>query len=286
MINGILMEGKVRKHNSNLYIDFNERGDNFSLDVPHYNRWISIINFLKKRGFKVKQNQFYNKEYKILSKYHKIGFKKDVVVLLEICPASIHLSFTNIKNLWDNQQSYWTHESDSRYTKLSYLENKAVELEIYRIIKYFENHDFEIQLNTKLSPEQYIIKQNKDNKHVHGDISTLEEIRCKSYQYNKDKNKNELVCGELKYFYDYNKRLNRGIVYHNINNMWWVICNGDLHNEANFDLFDYSPELPKKLIKESYLNNILKKFEGKRDYYRCMKINEFIKRKHGQNINL
>ena len=45
--------------------------------------------------------------------------------------------------------------------------------------------------------------------------------------------------GETKYFRDWSGYLLRGKVYHNINNMWWVLlADGKVRNVACFDLFD------------------------------------------------
>jgi len=49
--------------------------------------------------------------------------------------------------------------------------------------------------------------------------------------------------GQVKYFRGRDGRLRRGEVYHNINNMWWVVLNdSEYTNEACFHLFDATPE--------------------------------------------
>ena len=54
-----------------------------------------------------------------------------------------------------------------------------------------------------------------------------------------DRDGNTLRNGETKYFRDWSGYLLRGKVYHNINNMWWVLlADGKVRNVACFDLFD------------------------------------------------
>lgn len=48
--------------------------------------------------------------------------------------------------------------------------------------------------------------------------------------------------GEIKYFRGRNGYLYRGRVYHDLNNMWWVIINKfEVKRVAAFELFDLAP---------------------------------------------
>jgi hypothetical protein len=59
----------------------------------------------------------------------------------------------------------------------------------------------------------------------------------------RDRDKKLVENGQLKFYRDYwSGRLRCGIVYHNINNMWWVVDNRDhFTNIACFHLFDATP---------------------------------------------
>ena len=96
------MENKIRNYRNTVNIQFNEWGESFSLDVPHYNKWMAIIRFLRKRGWKIGENKYYKDQFECLSKYHKIGHKKDMSLLMEITAKSIIVQFGNTKNLWKN----------------------------------------------------------------------------------------------------------------------------------------------------------------------------------------
>ena len=278
------MIGKVRNYRNEVLIHFNVRGDNFSLKVPHHGKWIAIIKFLNKRGFTIGENPSYKEHYSVLSKYHKLGYKKDVACLMEIGANSINVEFGNIQNLWKGHaQSFWSDPSDDRYTQLTYLQNLAVRLELKKLTEFCMRWKLEFKIeDDKLSPEEFIINKLKINNHIHGKVECLDDIKkdmerpdsYNSQQNSWDKNKKRIICGELKYFYDYqNKRLSCGIVWHNINNMWWVIASGRLRNIASFELFDFDKSLSKrKSLTESKVESLLDKFTKTKEFNRCSAI--------------
>lgn len=255
------------------------------MKVPHHGKWLQIIRFLRRRGWNIGENGYYKSNYKCLSKYHKIGFKKDCVCLMEIGGAFIRVEFGNTKNLWhDMPQNFWDSPTDSRYTPLSYLEEVRVKLEVKKLMNFCSKYGHELIVEDKdLSPEQRIIQKLKVNTHIHGKVTCLNDIKAAikedSYDYlhnSNDKNKKKIICGQLKYFYDYNRRLSCGIVWHNINNMWWVICGGKLRNVAAFDLFDYEHGAPRRQpATPRKIEQLLKEYEKKRDYQKCLNIQKY-----------
>jgi len=273
----------LRNYRNTVQLDFDERGDNFSLDVPHYGKWIEIIKFLRLRGWKIGENTHYKKNYNCLTKYHKLGKKSNMACLLEISSAFIRIEFGNIQNLWkDCEQSFWSDSTDERFTKLSYLESSAVKLEIWKMVTFCKFYNFEIKPEDKdLPPVEYIIANLKSNSHIHGKVTCLNDIAIdmlkdnyNSQQNNNDKNKKKIICGEVKYFYDWQtKRLFCGEVWHHINNMWWVICGGTLRNICSSDLFDFDQNLPlKEVASKSKFDKLLAKYEAARNYKKCESI--------------
>ncbi len=119
------------------------------------------------------------------------------------------------------------------------------------------------------------------NTHIHGKVECLNDIKLSikpdSYDWisnSNHKNKKKIICGETKYFYDYyTRRMFNGVVWHNINNMWWVISGGKLKNICANDLFDFEKSMPKrKPVSKNEVESLLSKFEKKRDYIRCANI--------------
>lgn len=256
------MPNTLRQYKNNLWLDFEERGENFTLNVPHKPIWDSIIRFLRKRGWKIGENQSYKKNYTCLSKYHKKGSKGDVALLMEITHNSIKLEFGNNKNLWTGvAQGFWDKgDAFDRYNNLTYLEETAVKLEILKTRNFCLKWCKLEKTDEQRESVEYILHKESVNTHIHGGAKSLEEIALyMEKEYNKeyqskyhltDQNKKLIYCGETKYFVDYkSKRVFKGIVYHNINNMWWVLlpC-GSKRNIACFNLFDWNPNLCKKRL--------------------------------------
>ena len=271
----------IRVYNTTVYLNFSERGDNFTLKVLHHSKWLAIIKFLKNRGWQIGENPSFKEHYSCLSKYHKKGFKNDVACLLEILPSSIKVQFGNVKNLWTGvAQSFWDSPSDDRMQKLTYMEDMRVKLEIYKLLNFCKKYNHERVIEDKeMQPEEYIIDKLNRNTHIHGKVTCLNDIKADitpdTYNWkcnSNDRNKKKIICGETKYFYSYRtKRLSCGVVWHNINNMWWVICNGVLLNICASDLFDYTPELPRRKPLGTYeANRLLQGFEKKRQYDKCI----------------
>lgn len=252
-----------------------------------------VISFLRRRGFKVGVNPTIKEMYSSISKNHKIGYKKDIACLIEIYSDCVKIEFGHVKNLWkDLLQSFWSSKTDDRYTHLSYLEELAVKLEIKKTVYYAFKKGFVIEKNdSQKSPEEFIVDKLKINKHIHGNVTCLEDIKkdmtIDSYNYknnSNDANGKKIICGEKKYYYDYRtKRIMYGYAWHNINNMWWVILGNKFKNIASFELFDYSPDMPRRKqlgYKEllTKVQNVLKSTAEKRYFERCVKINNFLKK--------
>jgi len=100
----------------------------------------------------------------------------------------------------------------------------------------------------------------------------LPEYQVSGYNA-KDKNGKRIRNGEVKYYRDRKGRLQRGTVYYNLNNMWWIILNKhSFTNVASFDLFDlnsekdripklYSREIPYRIRKEKARNQFNEAFD-------------------------
>lgn len=254
----------------------------------HYSLWRLTIKFLRARGWTITENPYYKKQYACLSQYHKIGQKGNVRILMEITGRGIELKFGDEKNLWkDCVQSFWESRTDDRHTKLSYLEYLAVDLEKKRVTDFFKSKGATVSVNeTELLPEERIVHKLKANNHIPGTVHTLQDIKNDiekddtNYnwtQNSNDRDKKKIRCGERKYFYDYNGRLSCGTVWHNINNMWWVIYGKILRNVAAFDLFDYTADLHRR--KPRYHKSLEKVLEGhvkKQDFLKAHKIQQLI----------
>jgi len=199
----------------------------------------------------------------------------------------VKIEFGHSKNIWEDWGCNFWSLTDDRSKSLSYLEIKSVENEVKQLLKFlgeYENHAI------KRTAQEEIIFKDLENTHIHPGVDSIEKL-CE-YVNSKEDDRNyidsdgkRIVCGSIKYFYDYykGKRLCRGIAYHNINNMWWIVTpDGNRRNIASFELFDYEGQSRRKeLTKEQKINRLeseLKKYETKKNYIRCISINKQIEK--------
>jgi hypothetical protein len=225
---------------------------------PHYKLWLNVLRYFKSREFVINKNDYIYRNFQCLSQYHKVGLKKSLKCSFEITNRGITLKLSNKKNYpEDSCGNVWDDPTDKRHIALTYIERLQEKVEIQKFKKYLISLGFAFKEDEdNLSPEDYILNNLKINNHIHGEVNSLDDIRKNitedSYDYlcnSDDKNGKKIISGTKKYFYDWRtKRLFCGKVYHNINNMWWVIYGDQLHNIACFDLFDFTNDLPKRKL--------------------------------------
>jgi len=282
---------KVDNYKDKTLIRFDESGDVHKAitNLPHYKTWAKLLKHLKNRGFKI-ETPIYCIEQNYGKHTHKTAYRENVVITLELMSSQIKVEYGDIKNLWKDWGFHFWSLTDSRSVALTYLESKKIQLEVNKLLSLFPaektvNHD------VKLTDVERIIKNKKESGHTI-DISKLDELGLDGIVYqmseydfsqnSKDRDKKQINCGELKYFYGYDKILRCGKVYHNLNNMWWVLTSDGYSCKASHELFDLNGESRrKKLTTEQKINRLeseLKKYESKKNYIRCISVNKQIEK--------
>ena len=117
---------------------------------------------------------------------------------------------------------------------------------IIALLKSLENLTDETTPNPRLAEERikarYVEEWHHEQKDMNFRLSDLDGQTQEPYN-SRDRDGKTVYNGEAKYFRSWNGRLYRGRVYHNINNMWWVILDRfTVRNVASFELFDLTPE--------------------------------------------
>lgn len=242
------------------WVHFNPRKSNKGLMNPpkynHYNLWRFIIKKLRNLGWRIYVSERYKNggQFEILRSGNRAGekifsgFKLEFKT--EITPNSI--SFEFYQNHVFTNSNGGEYDFD-KYKKMPYLLKKAYELTSYKIkdmiLGCYPNALVHIETAKRLTSEQQILKHCRTSSFDRKKIRSLEETPNYMSDYDfgcnsTDKDGKTIECGELKYYYDYNGRLSKGYVYHNINNMWWVVSNDHYYrNKASFQLFDLTPEI-------------------------------------------
>lgn len=287
----------IRLYNDSVYFTSERYSDLFKAlkKSHHYGLWRRTIMFLRSRGWTITENPSYKEHYACLSMYHKLGVKRNVRCLMEITGRGIEVKFGDVANLWTGiAQSFWDDRTDNRHTKLTYLQYKAIDLEKQKLTAFFQSLGGILEINEgDLPPVEQILKTLKVNKHFHGEINCLEDIKSdmedrpeRFYSYNnKDKNGKRVVCGEMKYFYPYpHYRLSCGEVWHTANSSWCVLFGKGMTYVQSNDLFDFDPELPRRNKKAVTLKDVMNRHVAKGDFLKAHKIQQLINTKEVSNV--
>jgi hypothetical protein len=198
---------------------------------------------MKERGFDVGRDPHIEKNYKILTKDHWYGRKGDLEFKAERYPNRWRIQF--FQNIIIENQAGGYYDFN-KYEKMPYMIKLLFRNETRHIKEFLEDlgcvddTDKQYKLATDKIKFDYV-------KSCHYPQKSMEEFelldlngQTSDYSYNcQDRDRKTIYNGELKYFRDWGGRLSRGIVYRNLNNMWWVITNKhELRNKADFELFD------------------------------------------------
>jgi len=251
--------------------------------------FLKLHAYLRRRGFIVTKDPRIEKDYKILSKSHRYGFKGSLEFKSEYYPNGFRYEF--FQNINTKNASGGEYDFD-KYKMMPYMIKLAFRNEMLRLQKYLIKSGHECEYPKELSSIERMFKDKRESCHSKApkELFTLEDFekQMSDYDHNqnsKDKNGKKIKCAEIKYFYDEygSKRLMKGQAVHNLNNMWWVVCNGVVRNIASFNLFDYEPGMPfrKVLSIEAKLNRMqqaLKIYENKQQYEKCIKLRNTIRR--------
>lgn len=207
----------------------------------HYGLWKETLSFLSSIGFYVADDKEIKKRAPILNNDHKWGRYNGLEFKTERYPAGFKIEFYQNINYVNPNGGYYDFD---KYKKMPYLMQKQFDLTVKKVSQFFEGKGIinktkpvcqtavDKIINDYIESWHHPQKEKFDLRSVDG------ESPEESYN-KKDRDGKDLKNGQVKYFRRFDGYLRRGTVYHNINNMWWVILNKtEFTNIANFDLFD------------------------------------------------
>lgn len=212
----------------------------------HYPVLHKLLNFMKTRGFVIGRDPRIQKHYKCLNKDHWYGRKGSLEFKAKRYPRGFEVEFfqnINFENFSGGEYDF------DKFEKMPFLIKLMWKNETNKIAEFL--NDLGIQNNTKqefklaedLIKKDFVDSWHHPQKDMNFSLSELEGTTCEGSCNNTDRDKKTIYNGQIKYFRSWNGRLIRGKVYHNINNMWWVITNStERRNIADFELFDATPE--------------------------------------------
>lgn len=225
--------------NNDTEVDIHNRWDG---TLPHYQLFIDTMHELGQLGFYVSKDkavsELIRKDY-YYGRYNELEFKAHRY------PAGFEITF--YQNIIHENPHGGYYDFD-KYEKMPYLQKLIFRKIISKLKIFLESSGIcdgtEPLLRTSEEKIKYDFVKSWHHKQsdMNFNLSDLNGITSEKYN-NKDRDKKTIYNGQIKYFRDYKGYLMRGTVYHNINNMWWVIINKHQYkNIADFQLFDLTEE--------------------------------------------
>lgn len=212
-------------------------------EYPNYKLFDETMSFLGQCNFYVGKDKRIEREFKILSKDHRQGRSGSLEFKAERYQRGFKITFYQnvvFENPHGGEYDFGKRE------KMPYLIGKQYELVTKKLSDFLVAKGALNDTKSVCKTAADFIKSDYVNSFHHPQItmdfslSHLDGtgIEC---EYNaRDRDGKILINGEIKYFRDGRSGyLCRGKIYHNINNMWWVIVDKyRVRNVASFELFD------------------------------------------------
>ena len=210
----------------------------------HYGYFYHIMNMLAAEGFNVRQDPAAYKMFRRPD--HWIGKRGDLEFNAEKYPNGFKIQF--FQNVVYENPHGGRYDFD-KLEKMPYLiriQYKKYMKKIIELLKMLVVVDDKTRKYPKLAEERikclYVECWHHEQKDTNFDLRSLDGLTQPAYN-GLDRDKKVLHNGDIKYFRDYNGYLARGAVYHNLNNMWYVITDKyTLRNIAAHELFDLAPD--------------------------------------------
>jgi hypothetical protein len=206
--------------------------------LPHYKLFNDAMHELGQLGFYVEKDKSVadtiRKDY-YYGRYNTLEFKSHRY------PAGFKIEFFQNVNHVNPNGGYYDFD---KLDKMTYIQKLMYKKISNKLASFFEQRGIICDSKPVLKTSEEKIKYDfvkcwhHEQNDMNFNLSDLDGTTCESYN-NSDRDKKTIYNGQIKYFRDWHGYLMRGKVYHNINNMWWVIINKDNYtNIASFELFD------------------------------------------------
>jgi len=254
-------------------------------DIPQniVDTYHGLMKVLGHAGFTIQRDPAVTSRWKSLGKTHHHAQRGDLQCTMEVYPAGCKLEFYQEVNV--------TNPNGGRYDfnkleKMPYLVKVAFRYAFQQVTAYLKSQGY---ITTDDDPARdawervaYLRREMVSRRYYKGTVES----------YNaKDRDGVMLRDGDIRYYRDHQGVLWRGIVMHNINNMWWVVSNDHIyHNIASFYLFSLPPGCPlvRKLRPKTVCIQRLQQEKAKavqrEDFEKAAILRDILRVKHGVGL--
>ncbi|MED3549981.1 hypothetical protein [Cytobacillus praedii] len=198
---------------------------------------INLFNYMRNRGWMIDIDPYYLEHYKLLAKDNFLGIKGDLKFVAEKYRMGFKIEFfqeVNFKNRNGGKYDF------DKLKLMPYLIRCSFLVELNHIKSFCATEGYEDRSEPPVKRKAFdnVMKKIKSCCHYKEGKELPEYDGLPKYNCT-DKDGKQIRNGDVKYFRDNKGRLQRGTVYHNINNMWWIILHEYKYtNIAAFKLFD------------------------------------------------
>ena len=217
--------------------------DSWRFKYPHFGTLHRIFNMLRAEGFTIENDA---EVAKCIRRDYYIGRRGDLELYAHRYPAGFEIMFFQnvvIENKNGGRYDFHKFQKMPYMIRLRFMKYRD---KIIALLKSVEDLKDESKADPRLAEEwikaRYVEEWHHEQKDMNFLLSDLDGQTQEPYN-GRDRDEKTLHNGDVKYFRHWDGRLYRGRVYHNINNMWWVILDRfTVRNVASFELFDLTPE--------------------------------------------
>jgi hypothetical protein len=223
---------------------------NYDRIYPHYGVFHQICNYLFDcLGYTEHEQPFAEKmTNKLLWSNRRWGESKYFKFEAQRYPAGFKIEF------WAKGPSRDWHKYDTTYydsfkwNSCEYMEKLSFKIIAKKLAAYSIQLGVDNLTISRICGREWVMREINPDKNLDRHWGRWEDYKEHLGDKAKDRDGKTIANGQMKYFRDKSLGcLMRGQVYHNINNMWWVVLNETKHtNIASFELFDPTPDDYKK----------------------------------------
>jgi hypothetical protein len=203
--------------------------------------WKAMLKILRKMGFRTYIKKEFRWQFECLVEFNLWGSYHQLKFRTEIYPAGFSIEF--YQDLYHEIEQYKKMPPDQQK-----LFEQAIKLILDGLSKTFSLRMYD-QSDLQIPPltaEEHIIKHIRERVSECANYHSLADIANSINEYDQQSGiKGDILhCGETRRIRKYNTSQDFiGIIYYNLNNMWWVIeSKYRYHNVANFEIFELAPQ--------------------------------------------
>lgn len=230
---------------------------------PDYETFNRLLAALTDGGFKIGPDPDIEKNYSLLSKYHREGRRPtsagDLWLTAEVYPTGMKVEF--FQEVVTENRAGGRFDFDRR-NKMPYIIGKAYEAALRRARAHLLERGFteNVKIDSPVpDPMAYFNakwdmdheRRNGTHRFRRGPDGWPDESEIGSYGNNLDRDKVKIEHGSVRYFRTYRGHLMRGRVYGGINGRWMVIYGPGLRDHthiSSWELFLCDPrEVPRRV---------------------------------------